>query len=74
LPAEQRRTIELAYFGSRSFSEVARIMNVSVGTAKSRARLAMRRLRRNAQLRIAYHGDQMRAVPSAVAVPAQEAS
>jgi RNA polymerase sigma-70 factor (ECF subfamily) len=44
LPAEQRETIELAYFSGLSHSEISARMKLPLGTVKGRARLAMRRL------------------------------
>ena len=46
LPAEQRRTVEMTYFGGLTISEVASDMSVPVGTVKSRLRLALQHLRR----------------------------
>jgi RNA polymerase sigma-70 factor (ECF subfamily) len=46
LPAEQRRTVEMTYFGGLTISEVAANMAVPVGTVKSRLRLALQHLRR----------------------------
>ena len=46
LPAEQRRTVEMTYFGGLTISEVASNMSVPVGTVKSRLRLALQHLRR----------------------------
>jgi RNA polymerase sigma-70 factor (ECF subfamily) len=45
LPAEQRTTIELAYFGGFSQSEISGHMQVPLGTVKGRTRLALRALR-----------------------------
>lgn len=45
LPAEQRQTIELAYFGGYSQSEIAQLMGVPLGTVKGRTRMALRKLR-----------------------------
>jgi len=46
LPEEQKRTIEMTYFGGLTISEVAERMSVPVGTVKSRLRLALQHLRR----------------------------
>jgi RNA polymerase sigma-70 factor (ECF subfamily) len=45
LPAEQRRVIELAYFGGFSHSEIADILKLPAGTVKGRMRLALSKLR-----------------------------
>ena len=42
---EQRQAIELAYFGGRSFAEIADMTLAPVGTVKSRVRLGIARLR-----------------------------
>jgi RNA polymerase sigma-70 factor (ECF subfamily) len=44
LPPEQREAIQLAYFDGRTYREVAVIMGIPEGTAKSRLRLALRRV------------------------------
>jgi RNA polymerase sigma-70 factor (ECF subfamily) len=44
LPDEQRRAIELAYFGGQTYRQVATTMGIPEGTAKSRLRLALRRI------------------------------
>ncbi len=44
LPSEQREAIELAYFGGRTYREVAVELGIPEGTAKSRLRLGMRRV------------------------------
>jgi RNA polymerase sigma-70 factor, ECF subfamily len=46
LPEEQRRAIELAYFGGFSHSEIAELLEMPVGTVKGRMRLALEKLRR----------------------------
>jgi RNA polymerase sigma-70 factor (ECF subfamily) len=46
LPEEQRRTVEMAYFGGLTTSEVAAEMRIPVGTVKSRLRLALGHMRR----------------------------
>jgi RNA polymerase sigma-70 factor (ECF subfamily) len=44
LPAEQREAIELAYFGGRTYRQVAEELGIPEGTAKSRLRLGLRRI------------------------------
>jgi RNA polymerase sigma factor (sigma-70 family) len=44
LPAEQREAIELAYFGGRTYRQVAEELGIPEGTAKSRMRLGLRRI------------------------------
>jgi RNA polymerase sigma-70 factor (ECF subfamily) len=46
LPDDQRRTIELAYFGGFSHSEIAELLNEPIGTVKGRMRLGLDKLRR----------------------------
>jgi RNA polymerase sigma-70 factor, ECF subfamily len=45
LPAEQRETIELAYFGGLSQTQIAEKMNVPLGTVKGRIRIGLHRLK-----------------------------
>jgi RNA polymerase sigma-70 factor (ECF subfamily) len=45
LPAEQRESIELAYFGGFTYPEIASRLNVPLGTVKSRLRLGLQKLR-----------------------------
>jgi RNA polymerase sigma-70 factor (ECF subfamily) len=44
LPVEQRQVIELAYFGGYSQQEISRMVDVPLGTIKSRTRLAIEKL------------------------------
>lgn len=44
LPAEQREAIDLAYFGGKTYREVAVALGIPEGTAKSRLRLGLRRI------------------------------
>jgi RNA polymerase sigma-70 factor, ECF subfamily len=45
LPAEQRRVIELAYFGGYTHSEIASMLETPVGTIKGRMRLGLTKMR-----------------------------
>jgi RNA polymerase sigma-70 factor, ECF subfamily len=45
LPTEQRQTVEMAYFGGLSQSEIAEATGQPLGTVKTRARLALQKLR-----------------------------
>ena len=45
LPEDQRRTIELAYFGGFSHSQIAELLDEPVGTVKGRMRLGMDKIR-----------------------------
>ena len=45
LSGEQRAALELAYFGGKTSTEVAELEGIPVGTAKTRIRTAMLRLR-----------------------------
>ena len=45
LPSNQRRAIELSYFGGLSQPEVALTMQVPLGTVKSRQRLGLEKMR-----------------------------
>ncbi|MEV0583465.1 sigma-70 family RNA polymerase sigma factor [Nonomuraea sp. NPDC050310] len=44
LPGALREVVELAYYGGRSYRQVGQELGVPEGTAKSRIRLALRRL------------------------------
>jgi RNA polymerase sigma-70 factor (ECF subfamily) len=44
LPEEQRRAIQLAYFGGKTYRQVAEVLGIPEGTAKSRLRLGLRRI------------------------------
>jgi RNA polymerase sigma-70 factor (ECF subfamily) len=45
LPPEQLRVIEMSFFEDRPHGEIARTLQIPLGTVKSRVRLAMQRLR-----------------------------
>ncbi|HEX2274609.1 MAG TPA: sigma-70 family RNA polymerase sigma factor [Acidimicrobiales bacterium] len=45
LPADERRAIELAYFGGHSYRQVAALLDQPEGTVKSRIRSGLRRMR-----------------------------
>ncbi|MCX7620338.1 MAG: sigma-70 family RNA polymerase sigma factor [Acidimicrobiales bacterium] len=44
LPADQRQALELAYFNGYTYRQVANVLGIPEGTAKSRLRLALRRI------------------------------
>ncbi len=46
LPTEQRQTIELAYFGGFTHSQIAEMLDEPVGTVKGRMRLGLDKMRR----------------------------
>lgn len=48
LPDDQREALRLAYVEGRTFKEVARLLGIPEGTAKSRVRLALARVRASA--------------------------
>jgi RNA polymerase sigma-70 factor (ECF subfamily) len=45
LSSEQMRVVELSFFEEKAHAEIARILDIPLGTVKSRLRLAMNRLR-----------------------------
>jgi len=45
LPEEQRRVVELAYFGGFTHAEIASLSELPIGTVKGRMRLALQKLR-----------------------------
>ena len=45
LPLEQRQTLELAYYGGYSQTEISTLQKVPLGTVKGRTRMALRKLR-----------------------------
>jgi RNA polymerase sigma-70 factor (ECF subfamily) len=47
LPPDQKRAVEMTYFGGMTINEAAMRLQVPLGTVKSRLRLALERLRRN---------------------------
>jgi RNA polymerase sigma-70 factor, ECF subfamily len=44
LPEEQRKTIELAYFGGFSHSQIAEMLEMPIGTVKGRMRLGLEKM------------------------------
>ncbi len=45
LPSEQSKVIELAYYGGFTHSEIARMLNMPLGTVKGRMRLGLEKIR-----------------------------
>jgi RNA polymerase sigma-70 factor (ECF subfamily) len=52
LPAEQKKSIELAYFSGYTQSEIAELMGVPLGTVKGRMRIGLQKLRTMLSLEI----------------------
>ncbi len=68
LSAEQMRVIELSFFEEKAHGEIARILEIPLGTVKSRLRLAMNRLRGllgELSMTLARHPDDIRHHPEA---------
>lgn len=55
LPIEQREAIEMAYFGGRTYREIARLTGVPEGTASGRLRLGLAKLREALQAPMETH-------------------
>jgi RNA polymerase sigma-70 factor (ECF subfamily) len=49
LPSDQRKVIELAYFGGFTHTEIASMLDTPVGTVKGRMRLGLQKLRTQLQ-------------------------
>ncbi len=47
LPGDQRRVIELAYFGGFTHEQIAQMLDLPLGTVKGRMRLALEKMRAN---------------------------
>lgn len=47
LPADQRRVIDLAYFGGFTHEQIASMLELPLGTVKGRMRLALEKMRAN---------------------------
>jgi RNA polymerase sigma-70 factor (ECF subfamily) len=52
IPADQRKTVEMAYFMGMTHVEIAEAMGVPVGTVKSRLRIAMDKMREQLRLKV----------------------
>ena len=49
LSENQRKVLKLAYFDGLSHSQIARVLDLPLGTVKGRVRMAMQNLRRELQ-------------------------
>ena len=59
LPTEERAAIQLAYFGGKTYREVASSLEQPEGTVKSRIRSGMKRMRTElAQAGVGLAGEQ----------------
>jgi RNA polymerase sigma-70 factor (ECF subfamily) len=67
LPAEQREAIEMAYFGGRTYREIARLTGVPEGTASGRLRLGLAKLREGL-----WPPDEGQPTPAAIGSDARE--
>jgi RNA polymerase sigma-70 factor (ECF subfamily) len=47
LPHDQRRVVELAYFGGFTHDQIAQMLDIPLGTVKGRMRLALEKMRAN---------------------------
>ncbi len=56
LPAEQLKTLELAYFSGYTQAEIAELLGLPLGTVKGRMRLGLKKMRD-------YFGSRDMAVP-----------
>lgn len=61
LPAEQRRVIALAYFGGFTQAEIARRLELPLGTVKSRLRLGLGTLREGVVRQVAQRTEDLSA-------------
>ena len=53
LPADQKKSIELAYFSGYTHVEIARLMGVPLGTVKGRLRIGLQKLKAMLDVRLA---------------------